>query len=164
MNIFMLDKNPQITAQYHCDKHVVKMLVEYAQLMSTAHRVLDNIPPTTGEFYRLTHKNHPSAIWVRESSENYNWLYALWHHLHQEFIWRYLGGSHASYRKLSAALAWRPKNLPTGPMTPLRLAIANPIYHRDDPVESYRAYYNGDKARFATWKNTSVPPWFTGQQ
>lgn len=48
MNVFALDRDPYISASYHCDKHVVKMIVEYAQLLSTAHRVLDG---TLKEFH-----------------------------------------------------------------------------------------------------------------
>lgn len=44
MNIFVLDRDPYIAAQMHCDKHVIKMICEYAQLLSTAHRQLDGTP------------------------------------------------------------------------------------------------------------------------
>lgn len=160
MNIFYLDRDPKLAAQYHCDKHVVKMLVEYAQIMSTAHRVLDDIPNDTGEFYRLSHKNHPSCIWVRESVENYKWLYRMWIHLHNEYVLRYKR-NHASFTKLCAKLSFAPKNIPQVAATSMKLAIADTKYHNPDPVISYRNYYNGDKARFATWKSPSViPEWF----
>ena len=41
MNIFYLHENPEICAEYHCDKHVVKMILETAQMLSTAHRIID---------------------------------------------------------------------------------------------------------------------------
>lgn len=69
MNIFILDTNPKIAAQYHVDKHVVKMILETAQLLCSAHWLNGSEAP-----YKLTHKNHPCAIWTRECVENYNWL------------------------------------------------------------------------------------------
>ena len=161
MNIFMLDSDPALAAKYHCDRHTTKMLVEYAQLMSTAHRVIDDIPNGVGPFYRATHKNHPSAVWVRESINNYRWLYDLWVFLHREYQSRY-GRDHASFVRLSETLRQPPAGIPQIDGTPLRLAIANTAYHRSTPVESYRAYYNGDKARFARWKNGAIPKWFSG--
>jgi len=84
MNIFYLDKDPRICAENHCDKHCVKMILEYAQLLSTAHRVLDGDPnqelPDGRQdvLYKATHVNHPSAVWVRQNEANYKWLYKMW--------------------------------------------------------------------------------------
>ena len=106
MNIFKLDRNAKKAAEYHCDKHVVKMLIEYAQLMSTAHRVLDGKqwydktannrkikrwqhPSMDNQLYLATHVNHPSGIWTRASTDHYNWLYDLWLNLHDEYAKRY---------------------------------------------------------------------------
>ena len=105
MNIFYLHKDPKICAEQHLDKHVVKMLIEYAQLMSTAHRMLDGVKyiakSKTGRkvtryrlenkneeaiVYKACHYNHPSAVWVRASAYNYYWLYAMWSHLHLSLI------------------------------------------------------------------------------
>ena len=76
MNVFYLDKDPVLAASYHCDKHCVKMIVESAQLLSTAHRLLDE-DDAHSNLYKVAHKNHPSTIWVRSSLENYTWLYAV---------------------------------------------------------------------------------------
>ena len=66
MNIFYLDRNPVVAAQMMCDKHVVKMILESAQILSTAHRVLDGDEHADNVgMYKMTHKNHPSTIWVR---------------------------------------------------------------------------------------------------
>ena len=71
MNIFYLDRDPHEAARLQCDKHVVKMILETAQLLSTAHNELDG-----GQIaYKTTHKNHPSAVWARKSLDNYLWLY-----------------------------------------------------------------------------------------
>jgi hypothetical protein len=90
MNIFYLDDSPKEAAIMHCDKHCVKMILETAQLLCTAHRELD------GDYwadevglYKSTHKNHPSAVWVRESSEHYWWTLALFVHLCKEYTARY---------------------------------------------------------------------------
>ena len=72
MNIFYLHDDPVTCAKMHCDKHVVKMIVEYAQLLSTAHHVCDGEPKI--HCYKATHKNHPSAVWARANKHNYNYL------------------------------------------------------------------------------------------
>ena len=78
MNIFYLDEKPMTAARMHCDKHVVKMILESAQMLSTAHRILDgNDYADRRGLYKATHKNHPANIWVRESANNYVWLYNL---------------------------------------------------------------------------------------
>ena len=77
MNIFCLDEDPIKAVQMMCDKHIVKMILESAQLMSTAHRELDG-DNANENLYKSTHKNHPSAKWVRESLWNYVWLYRHW--------------------------------------------------------------------------------------
>lgn len=100
MNIFLLHENPTICAEMHCDKHVVKMVIEYAQLMSTAHRVLDGdlyedrtaagrrikrwLHPNAqmeNTLYKASHINHPDGIWTRNSDANYRYLYNLWSRL-----------------------------------------------------------------------------------
>ena len=90
MNIFYLDKDAEIAAQYHCDKHCVKMILESAQLLSTAHRVLDGDEDADRlGLYKSFSPNHPSAIWVRQSDQNYNWLWELLHYLGIEYSKRY---------------------------------------------------------------------------
>ena len=99
MNIFFLDEDSKMCAQAHCDKHVVKMILEYAQMMSTAHRVLDPPSELIEPMYKPTHKNHPAAVWVRESDANYKWLYDLWFWLAKEYWWRY-DKMHKTWEKL----------------------------------------------------------------
>ena len=70
MNIFVLDTSPKLAAEYHCNKHVVKMIIETAQMLSTAH---DYLETGISGLYKPTHKNHPCSIWVRQSRENYLW-------------------------------------------------------------------------------------------
>ena len=116
MNIFFLDKDPVIAAQYHCDKHCVKMILESAQLLSTAHRVLDE-DDAHPDLYKVAHKNHPSTIWTRSSEEHYIWLYELFRNLSIEFGNRY-GKIHLSWNKLGFVLDSLPKNRFVADSTP----------------------------------------------
>ena len=191
MNIFYLDPDPKICAEYHCDKHVVKMIIEYAQLLSTAHRVLDGVPQrlrreTTGRqytsyslpdnrddmLYRATHINHPSAIWVRQNQQNYQWLYSLFVELCTEYTYRY-GKIHAC-EKLLDALRSTPTNIPIGdffaptPAMPNEVKVVsnNPLPGRKyDVLKSYHNYYNVAKRGFATWQgkvgSRPTPAWYT---
>ena len=158
MNIFYLHSTPKIAAQYHCDKHVVKMILETAQLLYCAHWVLcsKNMPANA---YRKTHPNHPSAIWTRESVANYNWLCQLGMELCVEYTHRY-GKTH----KTQAHLEWLSDNIPEGIMqtinTPLKLAMPDQ-YKREDPVESYRSYYLGEKARMFKYTKREFPEFIT---
>ena len=88
MNIFYLDRRPDDAAEMHCDKHCVKMILEYAQLLSTTHRVLDG-DDAHPDLYKIAHKNHPSTIWTRSSKQHYDWLFRLFRMLSAEYSIRY---------------------------------------------------------------------------
>ena len=158
MNIFYLDNNTKACAEAHCDKHVVKMILEYAQLLSTAHRILDG-DEENEELYKATHKNHPSAVWVRESFDHYHYTFRLFKYLCAEYTKRYTK-VHATSRLLHA-LSEAPKNISIkGFKKPPQCM---PDEHKsDDTVQAYRNYYNVDKAYMCKWKNTSKPEWFNG--
>ena len=153
MNIFLLDENPQINAQYHCDKHVVKMILETAQLLCSANHLCgDGDPP-----YKLAHKNHPCSIWVRKSLTNYLYLCELGLELSKEYTYRY-----NKHHKSTDVIQWCLNNLPNIPdigFTPPALAMPDQ-YKVDDFVQSYRNYYIGEKKGFAAWKNREIPYWF----
>jgi hypothetical protein len=84
MNIFYLDTNIQLCSEYHCDKHVVKMILEYAQILCTVlHESGESAP------YRPTHKNHPCVLWAGESIENWKWLRDLANALNTEYKFRF---------------------------------------------------------------------------
>ena len=91
MNIFFLDKRPDNAAEMHCDKHCVKMILEYAQMLSTAHRILDE-DDAHPDLYKIAHKNHPSTIWVRSSKLHYDWLFRLFRMLSGEYSLLYSNG------------------------------------------------------------------------
>ena len=152
MNIFVLSTATRECARMHVDKHVVKMPLETAQLLSTAHQILDG---ENDLLYRATHVNHPCSIWVRESKSNYIWLYMLFRDLSKEYKHRY-GKIHLSWRKLEKWLRFPPKNIPDIGMTPFALAM--PDYCKcDDPVQSYRNYYLAEKQHIHSWTNREVP-------
>jgi hypothetical protein len=158
MNIFFLDQNPHIAAQYHADKHTIKMILETAQLLSTAHRLLDN-DNVDQSLYKKTHMNHPCSIWVRTSSHNYQWTYSLFQALCNEYTFRY-NKQHKSEIILLDKLAILPKNIPTNiGMTFPALAMPDE-YKSSDPVESYRKYYIEDKIKknIAQWNKTRNKP------
>lgn len=152
MNVFVLHLDPYLCATYHADKHVSKMLVEYAQLMSTAHRELDGDEYADKHgLYKSTHRNHPCAIWVRESVDNYKWLYQMWEYLHEEFH-RRRGKTHKSFDKLSAPLWMPPNGCPRVPMTPFALCMPDEYKVIGDVVESYRNYYRYGKDGVVYWR------------
>ena len=176
MNIFYLDKDPKICAEMHVDKHCVKMILEYAQLLSTAHRVLDGTQLTrlskTGRkqtafvlsddrelvLYTATHINHPSAIWVRQSEQNYRWLFGLFCELLKEYTYRY-GRLHACER-LVTTLGRPPKNIDMETkFTEPTPAMPDDYKVAGDSIASYHNYYLGDKTRMFAWKNRPVPKW-----
>lgn len=152
MNIFILDEDIEKNCEYHCDKHVVKMIVEYAQLGCSVHHLKGTLAPP----YRKTHINHPSAVWARQSMDNYNYLVALGKQLCKEYTFRY-GKTH----KTEDVFDWLENNKPNLQelgMTDFALAMPDE-YKTKCPVESYRAYYIGDKIKIAKWKNRPTPEW-----
>ena len=154
MNIFVLDKDVNKCAKYHNDKHVVKMVLETAQLLCGVHHMTDSkltIP------YRLSHKNHPCSIWARKCIENYIWLCDFGIELANEYTFRY-GKRH----KCQDVIEWCIENKPNLPsydeLTPFALAMPDE-YKSDCAVESYRKYYIMDKSHIANWKNREIPSW-----
>ena len=157
MNVFYLDKNPQSAAAMHCDKHVVKMILEYAQLLSTAHRVLDG-DDAPENLYKIAHKNHPSTIWTRSSKQHYQWLFRLFRKLNIEYGIRY-GKIHLSWEKLNRYLEFAPKNIKDNGWTDPPQCMPDHC-KKPNTVEAYRKYYLVEKSYFATWK-TKQPKWWT---
>ena len=176
MNIFYLHEDPIQNAKWHIDKHIVKMPIEYAQLMSTAHRLLDGemyIGKTAigrnikrwrlhdereDILYKASHINHPSAIWVRESIENYFEMYKLYMAVLSEFTNRY-GKIHGS-SKPSIALIRPPSNIPMVKGTQLPQCMPEICKVKNNPILAYRNYYIVEKNSFASWKNREIPEWF----
>jgi hypothetical protein len=152
MNIFYLDSDFDTCARYHVNKHVVKMVTEYAQLLSTAVR-LSGIDAG----YKVTHQNHPSAIWTRESLSNWLWLRDLSEALNIEYMYRY---NHVDSHKAYITIRNLPfPNIEDKGITPFKLAMPDDV-KVDDPIQSYRNYYNKYKQHIAQWSNRDIPEWF----
>ena len=108
MNIFYIDTCPVKAAQMQCDKHVVKMVLESAQMLCAAHHVLEGGAPVP---YKLAHKNHPSTVWVRSNSKHYDWLYRHFMALSDEYTERY-GRVHLAWEKCHTVLMFPPMSIP----------------------------------------------------
>lgn len=177
MNIFYLDSSPKLAAQYHCDKHVVKMILESAQLLSTAHRVLDGVQgvrvSASGRkikdwalpdyrdsiLYKATHVNHPSAIWTRQSLSHYKWLEDLFVELCKEYTYRY-AKVHMCESKLVDLLALPPDNLAESPFSEPPQAMPDNCKVSGNAVRAYRNYYKEIKAEIAFWNYSPKPYWY----
>lgn len=180
MNIFYLHSDAKTCAQQHVDKHVVKMIVEYAQLLSTAHRVIDGVESVAlsksgrkqkvwtlndereANIYKASHINHPSAKWTRHCWSNYDFLFELWTHLLDEYTHRY--GKHHSCERLLPYLARPPLKISTGdrfsaPWRAMPEEYKVDRSEEDYTIKSYRAYYNGAKSHMFKWKNRETPDW-----
>jgi hypothetical protein len=152
MNIFVLDYNPRKCAEYHSNSHVVKMVLETSQLLCGVHWVQGGEAP-----YKLSHKNHPCAIWTRESLSNYLYLCDLGLELCKEYTYRY-GKRHKSQDVIEWCLINKPNIIDKDFTTPPKAMPDE--FKVDDVIESYRNYYIGAKKDFAKWKNREIPEWF----
>jgi len=141
MNIFYLDEDPKLAAIYQYNKHVVKMILESAQMLCTAHHCImgddADVP------YKIAHKNHPSTIWARKSGQNYAWLYYHMMALGEEYYVRY-GRKHLSITKCEDKLAILPGGiLQTGFTQPPQCM---PDEYKDEcSIQAYWNYYIGEK-------------------
>ena len=176
MNIFYLDPDPEKCAQMHNNKHTIKMIIEYCQLMSTAHRVLDGEEYTDltangrrikrwrldddreNQLMKASHINHPSAVWCRANNENYKWLYSMWCWLCNEYTYRY-GKVHACQR-LKDVLYAAPKNIPVDKFFEPTPAMPDECKIPGDSLASYHKYYVERKNHFARWTKREVPTWY----
>jgi len=186
MNIFILDESPIKAAQLQCDKHVVKMIVESAQMLSTAHRMLDGYvekrPSKSGKrmvnywvhpdnnlentLYKAVHHHHPCTVWTMENIGNYAWHYDHFHALCIEYQYRY-DKVHSTQTLLEEVLSVPPKNIPINSQSPFALAMKHEpqCIHEGQPVKSYQEYYQTKQDRFKMiWTKRQVPEWFKGKE
>jgi hypothetical protein len=160
MNIFFIDKNPFIAANAMSDKHIIKMIVESAQMLSTAHRVLDGKPYTitgpTGRkttrydhpiyddrLYQVAYINHPCNVWVRQNEDHYKWLYSHFSELCFEYKRRFKR-IHKTDLDLYVRLSFTPNNIKKGKFTPPPQAMPD-IYKHEDTITAYKNYYTSEK-------------------
>ncbi len=182
MNIFVLDTDPAVSATYHCDKHVCKMILEAGQMLCAAHWIgwleyfgkdltsfklqrdakeflRQEVPSVFQPPWSLTHANHPCSVWTRETLGNYSWHSELGIALCKEYEKRY-GRIHKSY----TVHKWLSKNQPPrineGEKTPFVVCMKEEFKISSNPVECYREYYIKDKVRFAKWKKGNIPEWW----
>ncbi len=176
MNIFYVAECPVEAAQALVDKHVVKMVLESAQLLSTAHRVLDGqeiigTSPSGRKqkqwklydaretvLYKATHINHPSAVWIRQNVENYNWLVEHFFALLDEYTYRY-DKKHKCMGELSFQLCTPPKNLEYAELTPPPSCMDEKYIISENVVDNYRNYYILGKSDLHCWKRRDPPNW-----
>ena len=179
MNIFYLDHNPEVAASMMCDKHVVKMIVETAQMLSTTHRYMMGVPlnsthAVSGRSYKkyliadirmdqmlckATMINHPCNVWIRESSSHYDWLWVHGMGLIHEYTFRY-GKTHSMEKLYKEYLAFPPSNLRFKPFVEPPQAMPDVCKVQGDAVKAYRQYYIQEKSRFAKWKKGNMPDWY----
>jgi hypothetical protein len=152
------------------------MILEYAQLLSTAHRLLDGYEyegksisgrkamrwklddDREDNLYMASHMKHPSGIWCRQSLDNYWWLYNLWRDLMKEYTFRY--GKHHVAERLIPFLSSAPTNIPVGVATPMPQCMPEQYKVIGDSIQAYHNYYINDKQPFAVWTNRPIPEWY----
>ena len=163
MNIFVLDNDPKIAAQFYCDKHVPKMVVELYQQLGSAlrrHGVQDQDMPLTkaGKPLLGGYHNHPCTRWVGDSKMNFAWAYIHGKELCKEYSLRFCKEHFCEKGIDRMGTLW--DNIPNVPMTNFAQAMPDE-YRNPDAVEAYRTYYRRDKVRFAKWeKGRCRPYWF----
>jgi hypothetical protein len=151
------------------------MILESAQLLSTAHRVLDGVQyidassgrkikrwrlddDREGILYSATHVNHPCAIWCRESFENYSFLWKYLNEHCKEYTRRYGKYHKIELTGILAMLSVQPKNIPLTHFTQPPSAMDTKYIISEDAVENYRNYYKYGKAHLHKWKSPALPP------
>lgn len=183
MNIFVLDESPVTSAQMMCDKHIPKMIVESAQMLSTAHRMLDgqqiSKPSKSGKrtvkgyvhpnrnldatLYHAVHHYHPCTVWTMETKANYDWHFQHFLALSDEFVYRF-GKKHLTAEKLSEVLKAAPINISDGGLTefPQAMRAFPECMVEGNPIQAYRNYYHFTK-HFAKWqRGRAAPYWWEG--
>lgn len=155
MNIFYLDRDIVDCARYHNNKHVVKMILESAQVLSTVCRLYGH-----DAGYKPTHQNHPCTIWARKSRANWLWLRDLAEEL--EYEWQQRFGHTREHKSATVIRSLPVPDLPN----PRVKCITHPAqamperYRHDDPVIAYRVYYMRDKRALADWGSRGQPSWW----
>jgi hypothetical protein len=184
MNIFVLNENPILAARDHCDKHVVKMILEAGQMLCTAHwagwqRMLKapedlnrrdlqawlhkHVPVDLQPPWKMTHVGHPCTQWTQRVWGNYMWHSRLGLALCDEYTERYgkVHKSHEVHRWLNRHIPPTFEATVENPVgiTPFAVCMPDECKVSGDPVESYRQYYRVSKRRMARWKNSVQPTW-----
>jgi hypothetical protein len=178
MNIFVLDRNQELCAQYHNNKHIVKMILESTQLLSTAYyeygpvssfavsenesiifynnQKIEGFPRLS--FYKPTHRNHICAKWARSTQQNWEWLLKLGKELCKEYTFRF-----KKTHSCESILEWmelNPPKLKDDKLEEFVCAMPKVYYETvENPIISYRLYYTFGKDHLANWGNRGEPQW-----
>ena len=163
MNIFFLDKTPELSAEMLCDKHIPKMLLESAQMLSTAVRKYEKETDTTPlakPIYKSAYPNHPMTKWVGETKGNFEWALENAIYIHEEYRFRF-NKNHKSYDVISNIINNNYINdIPDGFFKEPPQCMPNE-YKDNNYVTAYRNYYKGEKEYFAKWeKGRQQPEWW----
>jgi len=152
VNIFVLDLNIEKCARYHCDQHVVKMILESAQIACTALNLKGFTTP-----YKSTHVKHPCVLWAGASFANLQWLKKLARALNREYRYRYrTSEDHSSLAVVDQIKGMKFES--TG-LTDFPQAMPEQYKVPGDPVQAYRNFYVGEKLQFARWTRRRRPAW-----
>ena len=151
MNIFVLDFNIKKCAQYHCDKHVMKMILESAQILSAVLRLND-----IDYGYKATHLNHPCTLWTGKSLSNWKWLRSLAFELNNEYRFRF--EKRVNHKSFDLIQDMPVPNIPDFGLTSFAEVMPEK-YRYENPVISYRNYYLGEKKNILSWTKRPVPSW-----
>ncbi len=152
MNIFVLDTDIKTCAKFHCDQHVVKMILESVQIMCTA---LNKKGITTP--YKSTHSKHPCVLWAENSYDNFSWLAKLTLALNDEYKYRY--NKTTNHRSIDVLFEIKKKKFESSGLTEFAQAMPNKYKIPGDAVSAYRNFYLGEKMKFAKWTRRNPPFW-----
>jgi hypothetical protein len=166
MNLFILSLSQQQIAEWMFDSHIVKIILEAVQMLCAAKRLVDPEDPINEHLYKISHKNHPVSVWVRESYENYLWTLALIYRMHEEWRYRFNHNEekfHKSYLvalTLACCVPSKDKFAKKG-LTPFAQAMPTELKVEGDAIRAYQLYYMSDaKRRLAKWTKREAPDWF----
>ncbi|WP_163132624.1 pyrimidine dimer DNA glycosylase/endonuclease V [Agarivorans sp. Alg241-V36] len=152
MNIFILDQDITRCAEYHCDQHVVKMILESVQMLCTALNKKGFVTP-----YKSTHVNHPCVLWVEQSYDNYLWLKQLTLALNQEYRFRY--NKSVDHKSIAVLNKLGEFKYPSAGLSEFAQAMPEQYKKPNNAVSAYREFYLGEKMAFAKWTKRSAPAW-----
>lgn len=157
MNIFVFSQDPDMCARWHCDAHINSQIKEMCQMMGTAYRMVGISKLRTAEFPQITHQNHPCAVWLRESTANWDWSYRLLKSLFIEKRRRF--HSPHEYEKYLADFEFSPMDVHNR-MTPFAQAMPEQYRIPFDAPLAYRRYFITEKRHLAKWYGNQIPVWY----
>lgn len=153
MNIFVLDTDIRKCARYHADQHVVKMILESAQMLCTVVNQNGGSSP-----YNTTHSSHPCTLWTGASLTNWEWLYRLALALNDEYKYRYR--TTRSHKSAEVVKELSSPSIDDIGLTEFAQAMPEVYRVPGDAVKAYRRFYIEEKSRFAKWTRRREPGWF----